>query len=39
MTEVNKKMAEMLNQLICSGTTSSASHSASKNLMEKQCKK
>jgi hypothetical protein len=50
MTEV-KKMVEVLNQLICNRilqgihhylpyrTTSSVANSASKNLMEKQCKK
>jgi hypothetical protein len=32
-------MAKVLNLLVCSGTTSSISNSASKNLMEKQCKK
>jgi hypothetical protein len=36
---MNKKMSEVLNLLICSEITSSVSFSASKNLMEKQCKK
>jgi hypothetical protein len=39
MTDMNKKMSEVLNLLIYSRTTSSVSNSASKNLMEKQCKK
>jgi hypothetical protein len=39
MTDMNKKMGEVLNLLACSGTTSGISNNASNNLMEKQCKK
>jgi hypothetical protein len=39
MTNMNKKMSEVLNLLICSGTTSGVSNRSSKNMMEKQCKK
>jgi hypothetical protein len=39
MTDMNTKMVEVLNLLIYSRIISSVSNSASKNLMEKQCKK
>jgi hypothetical protein len=39
MTDMNKKMGEVLNLLAYSGTTSGISNNASNNLMEKQCKK
>jgi hypothetical protein len=39
MSEVNKKMVEVMNLLICSRTSSSVSNNASKNLMENQCNK